>query len=192
MSLCARGHQRDRQALTVVLAPDGRDAPLVGAVEADGDAQEPASVRTSSWSSGHRRANASCSPSGALAVVAGDLGDELDLVVGEARELLGVADHVVRVQVVRRVRDEEPDVARAAPPPRGTRGASRRARARRGGRRRAASARSSDLLASARDARRADVGEVHARSASERSRRWCSDAAACRCSASSSTPSRNA
>ena len=46
----------------------------------------------------------------ALAVVARDLGDDLDLAVGEAGQVLAVADHVVRVQVVLRVRDEEPDV----------------------------------------------------------------------------------
>ncbi len=45
----------------------------------------------------------------ALAVVAGDLGDELDLAIGQSGEL-AVADHVVRVQVVLGVGDHEPDV----------------------------------------------------------------------------------
>ena len=45
----------------------------------------------------------------ALAVVAGHLGDQLDLGVGEADEL-AVADHVVRVQVVLAVGDHQPDV----------------------------------------------------------------------------------
>ena len=46
-----------------------------------------------------------------LAVVAGHLGDELDLAVGEAGELLGVPDDVVAVLVVARVGDEHADVA---------------------------------------------------------------------------------
>ena len=46
----------------------------------------------------------------ALAVVAGHLGDELDLPLGEAGEVLGVADHVVGVQVVPLVGDDQADV----------------------------------------------------------------------------------
>ena len=89
-----------------------------------------ASVRTTSWSSAPRRANSACAGLGrALAVVAGDLGDDLDLVVGEPGELLGVADHVVRVQVVLAVRDEQAHVGQQRAPPRGTRGSPRRARA---------------------------------------------------------------
>ena len=45
----------------------------------------------------------------ALAVVAGDLGDDLDLQVGQAGEL-AVADHVVGVQVVLAVGDDQADV----------------------------------------------------------------------------------
>ena len=45
----------------------------------------------------------------ALAVVAGDLGDDLDLGVGEAGQL-AVADDVVAVQVVLAVRDDQADV----------------------------------------------------------------------------------
>ena len=50
----------------------------------------------------------------ALAVIAGDLGDQLDLTVGESLELIAVADHVVRVPVVRRVADEEAHVVEEA------------------------------------------------------------------------------
>ena len=46
----------------------------------------------------------------ALAVVAGDEGDELDLVVGEAGQPIRVPDDVVRVLVVLAVGHEEPHV----------------------------------------------------------------------------------
>ena len=47
-------------------------------------------------------------------MVAGDLGDHLDLVVGEAGQL-GVADHVVGVEVVLAVGDDETDVGEQRP-----------------------------------------------------------------------------
>ena len=47
---------------------------------------------------------------GALAVVAGDERHHLDLVVGEAREMVGVPDDVVAVLVVLGVRHVQPDV----------------------------------------------------------------------------------
>ena len=46
----------------------------------------------------------------ALAVVPRDLGDQFDLTVGEADQLVGVADHVIRVPVVGSVGDEETHV----------------------------------------------------------------------------------
>ncbi len=46
----------------------------------------------------------------ALAVIPGDLGDELDLTVGESGELIAVADDVVGVLVVRGVGDEQSHV----------------------------------------------------------------------------------
>jgi hypothetical protein len=50
----------------------------------------------------------------ALSVVPGDLGDELDLVVGEPGQL-AVADDVVRVQVVLRVGHHQADVRQHGP-----------------------------------------------------------------------------
>ena len=71
----------------------------------------PASVRTSAWSSEDSAMNSAWEFfGGALAVIARDLRDELDLTVGEPGELIAVADDVVRVLVVRGVGDEESDV----------------------------------------------------------------------------------
>ena len=45
-----------------------------------------------------------------LSVIPGHDGDQFDLVLGEAGQLLAVADHVVRVLVVTGMTDEQPDV----------------------------------------------------------------------------------
>ena len=126
----------------------------------------------------------------ALAVVARDLGDDLDLAVGEAGELLAVADHVVRVQVVLRVRDEEPDVreqrgrlevlARRFVEP------VHRSRSRRTARARAERPRASGQGRSSHCSMRCST------LARERSRRWCNVPPRERCTVSSSTPSRSA
>ena len=52
---------------------------------------------------------------GALAVVAGDLGDELDLVAGETHQVLAVADQIGRVQMVPGVGDGLADVGEQRP-----------------------------------------------------------------------------
>ena len=97
----------------VGLAPaDGRGDPVVvAAVEADGDAQDgredPHQVLVVGVEAGEL---AVAGLRRALAVVPGEEGDDLDLVVGQPGEDLAVADHVVRVQVVAAVGDEEADV----------------------------------------------------------------------------------
>ena len=132
----------------------------------------------------------------ALAVVPGEEGDDLDLVVGQPGEDLAVADHVVRVQVVAAVGDEQAHVGqqraglevlagrlpetlqrRARPAGRPDR---RTARAPGGRRGRSARARRRTARPGARTLRR------------DTSRRWWSEPPRVRWMVSSSTPSRRA
>ena len=153
----------------------------MAAVEPDGDAQDAGErphqalvVGVEGGELGVRRLRL------ALAVVAGDLGDDLDLEVGQPGQL-AVADHVVGVQVVLAVGDDEADVGqqgaglevlagRAVEVVRAARGASNSSTARRATWAEWAGS-SSQRSASCRMLRR------------DTSRRWCRAAGGRRCAA---------
>ena len=91
--------------------PDVPDHRLPAAVEGDRDAQQPGQHPNGVLIAGAEPGELDMPRLGrALAVVPGDEGDDLDLVVGEADQHVGVADDVVRVLVVSRVGDEQPDI----------------------------------------------------------------------------------
>ena len=100
----------DHEPATVVVGAHTDNASLVAPIQPDRDAEhsgqrahEALVVGRQGGEGGVRLLRL------ALAVVAGDLGDDLDLVVGEPRQL-GVADHVVGVEVMLAVGDDEADV----------------------------------------------------------------------------------
>ena len=87
------------------------DDGCAGSIEGDGDAQEAGQGSYDSAIFVFERCEFGMLCAwGALAVVPGDDRDDLDLVIGESHEVIGMADHVVGVPVVLVVRNDEPDV----------------------------------------------------------------------------------
>ena len=108
--LAALGLGLDHESVAANMRHDRANTSVVAAVEADRDAQDAGERAHQSLIVGREPAELGMAGlRRALAVIASDLGDDLDLGVGEARQF-AVADHVVAVQVMLAVRDHQTDV----------------------------------------------------------------------------------